>query len=385
MPTATPFVGRTAPLGVVAAAAAATRGGRPSVVSIEGSAGSGKTTLLRQAMAQLGDGTTVVVAEADELAKDVPMAVVRMLADGPLEDGPLAAGQALLARWSDLADGSLLAVVVEDLHWADPSSRQALAAAAKRLEHERLLLLTTVRPDHRVPDDGWERLRADTVRCTRLALDALSWTDVAELAAARGTRLDERAARRLHAHTGGNPLYASTLLAELSEDVLNAPGGELPAPRTLAATTVGRLAELPAASYDLAAALAVMNRPTPLALVATVGAVDDPATAFDGLLSTGFVAWDRSDPRGTIAFVHPVFRAAVYDEVSPPRRRALHAAAADVSDRTTALAHRVAAADRADEDLARELEEAATCEQSTIGVPASTAPVALGGGPHARS
>ncbi len=60
-------------------------------------------------------------------------------------------------------------------------------------------------------------MRADPVRCRRVPLDPLSWRDVAALAAAGGIRLDEPAARRLHEHTGGNALYVSTLLAELSE------------------------------------------------------------------------------------------------------------------------------------------------------------------------
>ncbi len=105
-------------------------------------------------------------------------------------------------------------------------------------------------------------------------------------------------------------------------------------------------------------ALAVLDRPTPLAVLGTVAAIDDPAAAADAALATGFVEWRRSGDVDTVAFTHPLFRAAVYDELAPPMRRTLHRAAVAVVDRRRALAHRVAATDHVDDDLAQELEAA---------------------------
>lgn len=351
-------MGRTEELGAIAAAAVAARAGRPLVVSVEGAAGAGKSALVRRAVAGLGEDTTIVSVEADELAGDVRLDLVRSLVDVPADEAPFAAGLAVLGAWSDLADGPLLVVVVEDLHWADLASRQALAVATRRLQHERLVLVATSRPEHDGVDDGWNRLRADADRCWRVRLGALGVGDVGQLAAARGITLGSAATSRLHAHTGGNPLYVSTLLTEIPPEVLST-SAALPAPRTLAATTVARLAELPTGSVDLAAALAVLNRPVPIALLAVVADVDAPTPPLDSLLASGFVEMRQRDGTAEVAFVHPLFRAAVYEDLMPQRRRALHAAAASVTDRVAALGHRVAAADQPDDVLAAELETAA--------------------------
>lgn len=179
--------------------------------------------------------------------------------------------------------------------------------------------------------------------------------DVAELAAAEGVSLSRPAAERLQRHTLGLPLYVRTLLAELTPAQLTAPDGELSAPRSLASTTVARLADLPGEARALAFALAVLNTRTPLAAVAAVAGVERPAAALENLLSTGFVSWDPGDPATPVEFVHPLYRSAVYEDLSPTRRQALHRAAAAVLDPAAALPHRVAAADGTDDVLAEEL------------------------------
>ena len=63
-----------------------------------------------------------------------------------------------------------------------------------------------------------------------------------------------------------------------------------------------------------------------------------------------------------VQFAHPLYRAAVYDDLSPTRRQALHHAAAQVLGAGAALAHRVAAADQVDDRLADDVEAAALRE-----------------------
>lgn len=92
--------------------------GRPWVVWIEGQPGSGKTALVRQAVRDLPDGFMVVRAQADELATDIPYELAGQLgATNP--EGPFAAGMNILEAWSHAQDRGAVAVVVEDLHWAD--------------------------------------------------------------------------------------------------------------------------------------------------------------------------------------------------------------------------------------------------------------------------
>ena len=269
---------------------------------------------------------------------------------------PFAAGMELVEALGELEARGPVALILEDLHWADSSSRDALLAAVRRLGDDRVLVLVATRDGDEAPHDGWDRLRYDAARCVPVALGALSLDDVVDLAAATGVRLDQRAAQRLHGHTAGHALYVRTLLTELTPAQLTAPTGDLPAPRSLTSAALARLGEMPSPAVALAGALAVLGGRSPLVPLGRVAGVDRAAVALEPLLATNFVTWFPSDPQSPVTYVHPLYRAAVYDDLSPARRQALHRAAVAVSDPATALWHRVAAADRPDETLASELE-----------------------------
>jgi DNA-binding CsgD family transcriptional regulator len=342
------IVGREDELAAVASSVAGAAAGRAWVVWIEGEAGSGKTALLRAALDALPDGFTVLRAEADELAADIPFNVVQQL--GVAATSAFPAGLELIEIWGRAQDGGPVAVAIEDLHWADSGSRLALLAAVRRLGHDRLIVLVTIRPGS-LTADGWERFSFDADRCLRVTPGPLSAQEVTLMARHAGVRLPLAAAERLCHHTGGHPLYVRTLLSELTPEQLTA-DGQLPAPRSLAMTTVTRLAELPPDARALAAALAVVNQRTPLPVAAELAGIGRPARALDDLLSTGFVACESSGQLLSLEYAHPLYRAAVYADLAPSRRQELHRRAADLAGGETALTHRVAAADSADDALA---------------------------------
>ena len=353
------LVGRRPELAAIAAAAKASADYQPSVLWIEGDAGLGKTSLLRHALRNLPEDFTVVTAEADEFASDVSFNLVEQLGVRQAS-AVFPAGLELLEYLGRLQSGGPVAVAVEDLHWADPESRAALLVAARRLSQDRVLMMVTSRPKA-APDDGWERFRFDPSRCLVVPMTRLSLAEVSEMAHNSGVSVSPAAADRLHRHTGGHPLYARTLLSEFSAAQLTSSDGNLPVPRSLASATVARLAELPQGARDLAAALAVLNHGAPLQVVARVGGVAEPSRALDSLVSTGFVTWQAGDGQGLLDFSHPIYRAAVYRDLAPSRRQELHRAAAEVTG-AQALAHRVAAADTADDALADEVEALAADE-----------------------
>jgi DNA-binding CsgD family transcriptional regulator/tetratricopeptide (TPR) repeat protein len=324
-------------------------------VWVDGDAGTGKTALLRQAVAALPPAFRLLRAEASEVSMDAPYDLVRQLGV-VTANAPLPAAMSLLERWGR-PDAGPVAVVVEDLHWADAESRLTLLTAARRLREDPVLLLITSRPG-RADEDGWERLRQDSERCLNIALGPLSPGEVAELAGSQGVPLTPPAADRLARHTGGHPLYTRTLLAELSPAMLAATEGELPAPRSLASTAVARMAVLPPDARRLIAALAVLNQPASLQVLAQVADVSGAARAADVLLSTGFVGLRPGEPI-TLEFTHPLFRAAVYADLTPTLRQELHRRASATAGGAAALGHRVAAADSTDDELADELERAA--------------------------
>jgi DNA-binding CsgD family transcriptional regulator/tetratricopeptide (TPR) repeat protein len=353
------FVGREMELAALSAAVSESAAGQSKVLWVEGDAGSGKTTLVRRALAAVPDPTVVAWASGDELATEVHYGVVSQL--HPVTAGsPFGAGLELLSAFGH--GGGLAVVVVEDLHWADRGSRLALLTMARRLEADGILLVVTSRPA--IADDGWERLVGDSDRCQVVRLGGLSVHEVGALARAFGTILSPRAAVRLHSHTRGHPLYVRTLVTELTPEQLCSPTGSLPAPRSLAALTIAGLSQVQGASRELAAALAVLNQRVSLRLAAEVGQIDDPSGALDELLPTGLVVWWPAEVDTPIAFDHPLYRAAVYANLSPSRRRQLHLRAAEVADPETSLVHLVAAADQPDAKLAARLVAAAEAATS---------------------
>ena len=352
------FVARAQELSIISASAEAAKARRPGVVWVEGEAGSGKTALVRQAVKALPAGFSVLKAQADELATDIAYELAVQLGAANCE-GPFVAGMSLLEAWARAQDDGPVVFVVEDLHWADLSSSQALLSAVKRLERDRVLVVITSRPG---VGEGWERFVLDPDRCQRLLLADFDVDEVAALAAAAGVDLTHRQAVRLQAHTRGQPLYVRTLLSELSASQLRSADGDLPAPRSLASAVTARMSELPPPARDLAAALAVINQRSPLPMVARVAGVEAPVGPFESLLGTGFVRWDPGEPGPPVEFAHPLYRQAVYQDLSPSVRRDLHRAVAGVLTPATVLAHRVAAADGADPGLADELEAAARRE-----------------------
>jgi AAA ATPase domain len=162
------FVGRGVELARIMCCVEAAGEGRAQVVWIEGEAGSGKTALVRRVLEGLPAGFSVLRAEADELSGDVAFGVVSQLGSVVAGTG-FAAGVELLALLAEAQDGGPVVVVVEDVHWADMASRQALLTAARRLENDRVVMLLTSRPDAGVAD-GWDRFCLDPDRCARVVL-----------------------------------------------------------------------------------------------------------------------------------------------------------------------------------------------------------------------
>lgn len=351
------FVGRGAEQERILAAARDAAAGRPWLVSVEGPGGAGKSALVRQCLEHVEPDFTVVRLHSDDLAADVPMGVVGQLVEA---EGlpPFTAGILVVERLGELQKAGPVALVIEDLHWADEPSRQAIVTAIRRLDRDRVLVLVTVREEELPRDERWERLRLDSERCCRIVVPPLTWTDCAELAAASGIPLDRSAAERVVEHAGGNPLYVQAILSEVSPQQLTKVGGALPVPKSLASLVLAQVGACGPQLIALIEALAVLGGRSPVETLESVAHVERglellqrPAAASLVEVSDGAFA--------TAGFAHPLYRAAVYDDLGTQRRRELHLAAADVLDGDEAMRHRVAAADPSDRSLRSDLHRAA--------------------------
>ncbi|HLH66878.1 MAG TPA: AAA family ATPase [Solirubrobacteraceae bacterium] len=352
---------REAELAAIERAFAGASAGHGALVVIEGPSGIGKSALVHAAVRLAEEsGMRVRRARGAELERDAPYAVVsQLLGDADLlsvlaEAAPLAgdgaahglidaSARTLLARdslWRRLTDPAPALLAIDDLHWADPESVGVLQFAATRLEQRPLVLLLACRPTE--PNTDWEALMPLVASPGVLTLrpQPLSTGSVARMLALHGVAsATQRVAVASREVTGGNPFLvcelARTLVAEgVADDEQRAAEAvrEL-APAGLGRAVLARLAALSPSAHTLACSLAVLGGRAELELGARLAGLsaDEAAHAADLLADIGLVGSGRP-----VEFAHPMMRAAVYRDMRPAERQALHRRAALLIDQLPA-------------------------------------------------
>jgi DNA-binding CsgD family transcriptional regulator/tetratricopeptide (TPR) repeat protein len=375
------FVGRTDELAILDAEMQAVRAGQPRVVLVEGEAGAGKSSLMARFLMRhpdvcllraSGDETEMLLdwGVTDQLLASAGSVAGSVAGEGSgragptrqKDDGPLAVGAQLVAVLGDLQiRDRVVLVMVDDLHWCDHLSAQALLFALRRMQADRVLGLATARPGElgRL-GEAWDRFAGGDHRATRLRLGGLRAADLVAMAKTLGAGdLPARAATQLLEHTGGNALHCRSLLEEFGPGGLARAGQDLPAPRALAAIVVSRLQALSGPAQGLVTAAAVLGRRYPLATAAELAELADPLDALDEAVASGLVTEEQAASGVHITFAHPLVHAAVRDSLGSAERHRLHRAAAALVPGAAALAHRLTAAVGPDSALAADLEEAA--------------------------
>ena len=365
------FVGREGELAQVADVLARVAAGQPWLVAIEGDPGMGKTTLARRCLAQV-PGLKVLSARGDQTETDLDFGLVDQLlrASGDASRPMVAAGEGASATSSFAVGARLLevvgeqqatgpvAIVIDDLQWADRRSVEALTFMLRRLSVDPVAAVVIYRGPGDQLNEAAQRLLGSIENRLFIALGGLSTDEVASLAAAfTAGPLDEQAVRRLYRGTGGHPLYLQTVLSEGSGFDPRALG-RIALPRSLAAAVGEHLRVLPPDTRTILQMLAVLNLRTPLAQLGQAAQVDSPSAAIEPAVS-GLVDWWPEDPTSPVAIRHPLVRDAIYAGITAAQRRTLHARAAAVVSESASWEHRVAALDRPDESLADELERLA--------------------------
>ena len=227
---AAPIVGRVAERQAMLATYARVVAGHPQVLLITGAAGIGKTRLVEELCAHAesaAGGARVLLGESAPLAGAALaygpfVAALRdqagwLLADDGTPD-MLAARHRLfvhvLELLAGLASGSPVVLVLEDLHWADESSRELLAFLAVGLRDQPVMLVGTLREEELADGVGqWLAELERRPRVTRLRLRRLADGEIAELVTSL-LPADAASTDRVAAVVGaadGNPLYAREL------------------------------------------------------------------------------------------------------------------------------------------------------------------------------
>ena len=222
-----------------------------------------------------------------------------------------AVGQLLARVGSEAVPG---VVLVDDLHWCDPASLDALAYLGRRLDGRRLLLLVTRRTDEPDPDRACARLAQ---LGERLALGRLTRADVAEIARSQGLGTD--AAEALFTESEGLPLFLAELLAA-SRPAEAAPAGVREA-------VASRLDAVSETAAQVLAAAAVIGRTFDVDTVraASGRSGDEVAAALEELCARGLIV----ERDAAYDFGHERIRAAVDERAGLARRRLLNGRVAE--------------------------------------------------------
>ena len=369
-PSVPELVGRREQLGLLEDELARADEGNFRVVLLVGEAGVGKSRLARELMRRHPEATGLV-AQAYPLAASAafglwtealdpflaPLSddVVIELCGGLLDDlaslfhrvalvrGSVPARDPPLPRLLQGLAGLLgnvlrrtpLVVLLDDVHFADASSWEALRYFARHLDDARLLVLATSRPAELARNDIAAPvlfgLDQDAL-LSRVELDSLGRPALTELT---GAVIERPAPRALVdwvcSRSQGNPLFAISLLRALIAE-----GGDLSAPHLsrlpvgLTERVTSELRRLDAPPQELLELMAVVGRPVSFGdLTAVTGrAFEDLGPILAELVKARIVVEDERSGELSYELQHPLVRDVVYQATSGAQRRLLHRQAA---------------------------------------------------------
>jgi DNA-binding CsgD family transcriptional regulator len=353
------MVGRVGELGRLLTLLDDAEAGRSVVALVSGDAGVGKTRLISEVTRLAADrGFTVLSGQCAELGDSMPYlpladalrgaaestgvrdalgsrpALSRLLpegGEGPVADSDrsgLARQQMLggvLGLLAELAAAAPVLLVLEDLHWADTSTRDLVTFLSRMLHRERVAVIGSYRTDdlqrrHPLRPVVAELLRLPSVTAVDLA--SLDPSALAEhLASAARGRVDATELNDIVVRAEGNAYYAEELLAaSLNHEV--APHSSLPA--GLAALLLSRVEQLSDPTQQVLRAAAVAGRKADDELVRSASGL--AAAAYEAAVREA-VAHQLLVPDGSDGYVfrHALLREAVYADLLPGERTRLHA------------------------------------------------------------
>ena len=304
---------RTSQLAALGTWLEATRNdGHGRIVFVGGEAGVGKTSLLRRFCDEQPGSVRILWGGCSALHTPRPLGPLLDIAEitgGALEElveSDTKPHQVVKALVDELRAPRPTIVVLEDLHWADEATLDALSLLGRRIDAVPALAVASYRDDGLGRDHPLRILLGElgtAKTIDRLRVEPLSLEAVAELA--REQHVDAAALFRA---TGGNPFFVTEVLGAEAEAI----------PQSVRDAVLARVARLSAPARALLEAVAVVPRQTELWLLEALAG--DSVERLDECLAAGML----TSGAAAVQFRHELARLTVEETVPPDRRATLH-------------------------------------------------------------
>ena len=369
--------GRDAERAQIGALLEAARDSRSGALVIRGEPGIGKTALLGDAREQARD-MKVLAARGVESESELPFAALHQLLSpaldridrlpGPqgsalrgafgLGDGtasePFLVYAACLSLLADIAEDGALLCIVDDAHWLDTGSSDALLFVARRLDAEGIAMLFGARED--------EVRTFEAAGIDSLMLGRLDETAAAEILSREAEKAAPGVRERLLEQARGNALALVELpsaltFAQLAGD--EALPEMLPLTRQVESVFLERVRRLSVEAQQLMLVAAADDAGDAARVTRAAEFLGATSDALDAAEQAGLVSVQGN----RLEFRHPLVRSAVYEAATSSERRAAHRVLAqallDDNEHADSRAwHLASSVLKADETAVRALDEA---------------------------
>jgi len=224
-----------------------------------------------------------------------------------------------------------LLLILDDLHWADPSSVKLLCYVAREIAAARVAVLATFREAEPSAPLGVTTLLGElSTLGLSVPVRGLERDDVARLLAEQsGGTPDPRLVERIHDATHGNPLFVGEVVRLLIAEHRLADAGSsaasLPIPLGVRAAIARRSEALDAEARAVLAAAAVCGREFSASVLERATELPSPRVraALGAAEGLGLVTPAPARPGGFV-FVHALMREALYEALPSSARAAWH-------------------------------------------------------------
>ncbi len=216
-----------------------------------------------------------------------------------------------------------MVLVIEDLHWTDPSTLEVLDRLVERAAEARLLVIATARPEY---SNSWQEGPGLAVMTIAPLPRSQILTMISEIS--ERYALSRETAENLAERTGGVPLFVEEVVRLLRER--GAEGVEQALPPTLRQSLAARLDRLGPAR-EVAMIGSVLGREFSHALLADVANIDEAELddALDKLTEAGILIIDGRAAEANYRFKHALIQDSAYETLLKSRRQTLHQRAAE--------------------------------------------------------